>query len=433
MGTREMLAGWLAVGVLLALAGPAQATTFSSNAPITINDGTNSCQAAQQTPATPYPSSIPVATSGAVTDVNVTLTNLTHSFPRDLRVLLVAPSGVSTLLMHQVGEGDDAVDQTLTFDDEASGSVPTPIVTGTYKPTQFDSGCNAAIPIASSLPSPAPPGPYGATLGVFDGGGANGNWSLYVVDESNQDVGDIEGWCLAIETELFAQGSCTAQPTYSEEVLAGSPAGYWRMGEASGTTMVDSSGNGNNGTYLNGPLLGQAGALVGDPDTAASFDGVNDTARVPDANSLDVGDSFTLEGWVKRSSVTKSQTLFNKGANGFQLVVMNGGSASQVWLRKAGVTTIAKSTVPVPADGAFHHVVATKDGTSVVIYVDGVAGTTVLAANQVVANTAFPLTFADAGSTQHTFDEFALYDTVLPSCEVGDHHATGVNGPYVGC
>ena len=139
--------------------------------------------------------------------------------------------------------------------------------------------------------------------------------------------------------------------SYSAAVLADSPAGYWRFGEASGTTAVDSSASvpKNNGTYLNGPLLGQTGALVGDANKAASLmDGVNDTVRVSDANSLDVGDSFTLEGWVKRSSSTSSQSLFNKGANGFQLMLMNAPNGNQLWLRKAGVTTIAKSTGAYP-------------------------------------------------------------------------------------
>ena len=53
------------------------------------------------------------------------------------------------------------------------------------------------------------------------------------------------------------------------------------------------------GTYLNGVTIAAAGAISG--DTAASFDGVNDSVRVPDSNSLDVGDSFTLEGWIKRA------------------------------------------------------------------------------------------------------------------------------------
>ena len=151
--------------------------------------------------------------------------------------------------------------------------------------------------------------------------------------------------------------------TYAETVLADDPAGYWRKGEAPGSkTLVDSSGHANNGVYLNGVTLGVPGALTGDPDTAASYDGVNDIGRVPDSNSLDVGASLTLEGWIKRSSTTKSHQMFLKGRNGLQLVVMGAGSGNRVFLRKANVSTLARSQGGVPADGESHHIVATVDG-----------------------------------------------------------------------
>ena len=224
---------------------------------------------------------------------------------------------------------------------------------------------------------------------------------------------------------------------YADEVLDLSPGGYWRFGEPSGTALLDSSPNANNGTYLGGVTLGAAGAIVGDANTAASYDGVNDTGRVPDANSLDVGSSFTMEGWIKRSSTAKTQELFNKGANGLQLSVMNAGSGNKVFLRKAGVTTIAQSTSGVPADGRYHYVAATMNGTGATakIYVDGADVTQVLAAGgaQSIANTAFPLTFGIAGSAQAFYDEFALYDEALPSCEIGDHYTTATGGPYIGC
>lgn len=38
-------------------------------------------------------------------------------------------------------------------------------------------------------------------------------------------------------------------PTLSEAIIALAPAGYWQLDETSGTTAVDSSGNGRNGTY----------------------------------------------------------------------------------------------------------------------------------------------------------------------------------------
>jgi Tol biopolymer transport system component len=253
---------------------------------------------------------------------------------------------------------------------------------------------------------------------------ADGRYVAFSSAADNLVGGDTNG-----SSDVFLRDRGAVVGPYAQQVLAAVPAGYWRFGEASGTTALDSSGNANNGTYLNGPLLGLPGALAGDANTAASFDGVNDSVRVPDANSLDVGDSFTLEGWIKRSSATKAYELFNKGGNGLQLTVMSAANGNQVWLRKANVSTIARSSAGVPADGRFHYVVATKNGpNSAHIYIDGVESTVAVSPAQVIANTAFPLTFTGAGTNQHTLDEFALYDGVLTPAQIMAHYQAGVGG-----
>lgn len=44
---------------------------------------------------------------------------------------------------------------------------------------------------------------------------------------------------------------------------------------------------------------------------------------------------------------------------------------------------------------------------------------------QVIATTAFPLTFSGAGTTQHVLDEFAIYDGVLSAADVHDRYTAG--------
>ena len=197
--------------------------------------------------------------------------------------------------------------------------------------------------------------------------------------------------------------------------------GCWGFDEFSGTTASDSSGFANHGTYLGGPTLGVPGVSA----TAVLLDGVNDVVRVPDSASLDVGASFSAEGWIKRSSAAKSHAMMNKGDRGLQLVVMAASTGNQVYLRKANVTTIARSTVGVPADGAYHQVVATVDGAnSARIYIDGVeAGTVQVGTVQLIQDTAFPLQFGDGATTPATYDQFALYDGVLTPAQVAAHFA----------
>lgn len=62
-----------------------------------------------------------------------------------------------------------------------------------------------------------------------------------------------------------------ALATFSSTVLSMEPVGYWRLGEASGTTVVDSSSNAIHGTYYNDVTLRIPGGVGDDRDTAAEF------------------------------------------------------------------------------------------------------------------------------------------------------------------
>ena len=63
--------------------------------------------------------------------------------------------------------------------------------------------------------------------------------------------------------------------TYGKAVVADSPDFYWRLGDASGPTAKDSSGNQLDGSYSGGETFGQPGAVPGTSDTAVLFDGTS--------------------------------------------------------------------------------------------------------------------------------------------------------------
>ncbi|WP_128575154.1 S8 family serine peptidase [Microcystis panniformis] len=160
---------------------------FSNPNPITIPDSGSS---------TPYPSTINVSgLSGNINSLKVTLTNLSHTWPDDIDVLLVGPTGTKALLMSDVGGSSGVNNVTLTFDPTATSSLPDSglITSGSYKATDFETG--------DFFNAPAPGGPYGTDFSVFNGINPNGTWSLYVVDDAGGDSGTIAGgWSLNIGT-----------------------------------------------------------------------------------------------------------------------------------------------------------------------------------------------------------------------------------------
>jgi hypothetical protein len=150
-----------------------------------------------------YPWTINAAgfSSGYTTsDVNVTLTGLSHERVSDLDALLVAPgSGRSVVFMSDVGDDTDipAPGINLTFDDSANGNAPVgvPLVAGTYRPT------NAGVD-PDPFVAPAPTGPFGATMAALKGGNPNGGWGLYLNDDDGNAgdpaAGVLGGWSLRI-------------------------------------------------------------------------------------------------------------------------------------------------------------------------------------------------------------------------------------------
>jgi len=102
-----------------------------------------------------------------------------------------------------------------------------------------------------------------------------------------------------------------ASDQYSSYVLAKGPVGYWRLGEASGPTAADSSGNGYDGTYLGNPTFGEPGAIVNDPDTAIGLNGPDskDYVEIVDPDSAAFsqptsGAGLTVEVWMRPDVLT---------------------------------------------------------------------------------------------------------------------------------
>jgi subtilisin-like proprotein convertase family protein len=155
--------------------------------------------------AAPYPSTIEVppvvdACGQEVTlidKVGVTLHGLTHDRPEDLDILLLGPTGLSVLLLSDVGGGPVA-DRTLAFDADAAGTVPSPIVSGTYLPTNAPGGTVDIFPQVVSPPATG----YGGDLSVFRGTNPKGTWKLYILDDEAGGAGTLaSGWSLDL---LFA-------------------------------------------------------------------------------------------------------------------------------------------------------------------------------------------------------------------------------------
>jgi len=146
--------------------------------------------------ASPYPINIIVGgLSGPILDVNVGFTGLTHTAISDVGALLRGPGGQTVVLFDGVGGITGVNNVNLVLDDQALSSLPNGgFSSGTFKPTNL-----VTVP-PDVFPSPAPGGPYGSTLSVFNGTNPNGTWSLFINDFSFRllDAGSLAGGFLQV-------------------------------------------------------------------------------------------------------------------------------------------------------------------------------------------------------------------------------------------
>jgi hypothetical protein len=163
--------------------------TFSSEAAIAIPAAGSTDRISA---GDPYPSTIAVKgfKKARVRDVNLTLHDFSHQFPLDVDIMLVSPGGRNALVMSDVGgnlPGDEAAVSglALTLDDEADESLPVDarLTSGTFRPVEDED--------ADDFPAPAPAPSGRIALSTLDGINPNGQWRLFVVDDSAEtDDGD---------------------------------------------------------------------------------------------------------------------------------------------------------------------------------------------------------------------------------------------------
>lgn len=219
---------------------------------------------------------------------------------------------------------------------------------------------------------------------------------------------------------------------YADLVTGDGATTYYRLGESSGTTADDAVGSDDH-TYQSSPTLGATG-LISDADTAVTLNGSSQyiSQASPSAN-LNLGDKFTVELWLKRGRSGQQEDLWGRNWGGGQIVRFT--SDNKITLRKSGVANIVQATATI-TDTATHHVVVTKNGSTVKIYIDGsdVTGTVT---NQTFGSVSGASVIGrdaagSSGYFQGTLDEVAFYKNVeLTSTQVASHYALGTGGATV--
>ena len=287
------------------------------------------------TDSQPYPSVINVGTdttgiTNAVSTVQVTLNGFAASSLEDVQMLLVSPDRNHALdFFDDIGGGAGSPTAGFTVaDNGSSGRLPEgsgSITNGaTYEPTSYANASSSfpptfpaipslpsalsflQVPASFSLAGPGGGSPGATFLSSFNNATANGNWTLYVFDNSTSTISVTGGWCLKITPG-------TGTPTTT--TVSGSPNGADPNGASAGSPVTVTAAvlNANTHSAVNtGSVLFTENGLpvAGGPTSAVAVGTSGPTQGVASftTSSLTEGD-HTITATYTDSSNTFSESF----------------------------------------------------------------------------------------------------------------------------
>lgn len=221
--------------------------------------------------------------------------------------------------------------------------------------------------------------------------------------------------------------------SYPSAVLADNPYAYWRLGDTSGTTAADASGNGRTGTYNNGSgsfTLNQASLQTSDADPSARLQ----SAYVASGFLLNTS-AATVEAIVKIPVGYTGVTIagFQDGfgsSTSDKMLGISGGAF--LWYVYDGHPSGIGAPSPFTA-GTAYHIAGTVGAGGQILYVNGIAVATGIATGSYTGYGTNNV-FAGGGSgggggaaylSDLYIDEFAVYNTQISAARILAHAQAG--------
>lgn len=204
---------------------------------------------------------------------------------------------------------------------------------------------------------------------------------------------------------------------------------YFRADEAGNTSLVNATGSYVLPEVGNVPnATGLINGSRGDTSTANYFENASSPLVV--GNNTNVTYAFWINNVSAPSGTTALLSNINTGDHYEVIYYFTGNISFYVWK-----TTFVGATIPFTADGNWHFVVATWDGTNhnVSVWVDGIKGVDYTCPDSLSGNTE-KLTLGTDDAHTHDpaflFDEIGFWSRKLTQTEINELYNVGVGCTY---
>lgn len=245
-------------------------------------------------------------------------------------------------------------------------------------------------------------------------GGAGGVATVTLLPATSGGIRNIFN---AMMNRAFSASALVALRLHGMNAGSGGGGG----GRAGTSTIGDSmTGNPYPGKTGGGTAsYGITGIFGGGNDNAMTFSGSNGNAQRP-VVLTSVG-NWSLEAWVKPAVLNANEICIYNGAggsSGYGFGINTSGVLQ--WL--FGGVTFGTATFTFPNTTTYHHVVMTRDGTTMKLYVDGNATPVATSSAVPVAPTGnFYAGSMDTNNYNGTLDEVAVYGFALSTTQIAAH------------
>ncbi|MEQ9561772.1 MAG: LamG-like jellyroll fold domain-containing protein, partial [Woeseiaceae bacterium] len=146
---------------------------------------------------------------------------------------------------------------------------------------------------------------------------------------------------------------------------------WYRFDSDAGGLILDSSGNGNNGSCNPGSSCGTFVSSDGKPDGSYDLVGDGNWVQISNEQNFDFAMNFTVAFWMRSDDLGRTWAqLVGKGDSAWSIDRRSNTNQLQFTTWSSGPNELVGTTNV--ADGQWHHIVAVYDGTRKILYVDGV-------------------------------------------------------------
>jgi nitrous oxidase accessory protein NosD len=211
-----------------------------------------------------------------------------------------------------------------------------------------------------------------------------------------------------------------------------STVGLWHFDEGTGTTVVDSSTNNNDGTLVpSGPTW-----TPGKVGSALSFDGVDDYVDMVSTPNLNIDSDMTIEAWISLGELGRWQAIANKINSlwrGYTLDI-DYDNKLHFWIGSPTGHNVGATGAQIMTTDRWYYVVGVFDDVNnkIKVYVDGdLDGTKDYTGYPLITSVPFRIGCGSWGIAEQfngLIDEVAIYNRVLTPEEIQQHYQNGLDG-----